>query len=181
MDSPYADRIAGSWRSWASRLTTGRAGEWIFSGRPRNWWQRAFCPMGGSFAWFPRRWRARESMRTAAAADQVTLLLISGFRSVAYQRQIIDRKRARGDLLEAILRVNAAPGYSEHHTGRAVDIGTPDSRPLEEEFENTKAFRWLAQEAGRFGFRLSYPRNNPQGIVYEPWHWLHVDSAGGPP
>lgn len=117
---------------------------------------------------------AWESMRRAAAAEQVTLLLISGFRSVDYQRQIIERKRARGDTLESILRVNAAPGFSEHHTGRAVDIGTPGSKPLEEEFETTEAFRWLLREAAGFGFHLTYPRNNPQGIVYEPWHWLHV-------
>lgn len=116
---------------------------------------------------------AWNAMTQAAAAAGVTLILISGFRSVDYQRQIIERKRARGDTLEQILRVNAAPGYSEHHTGRAVDIGTPGSAPLEEEFENTDAFRWLQEHAGAFGFVLSYPRHNPHQIIYEPWHWLH--------
>ncbi len=109
----------------------------------------------------------------AAVRDSVTLLLISGFRSVAHQRQIVERKLAEGKSLAEILRVNAAPGYSEHHTGCAVDIGTPGCPPLSEEFERTAAFVWLTQRAGGFGFRLSYPRDNPHGVIYEPWHWFH--------
>ncbi|HAB17006.1 MAG TPA: M15 family metallopeptidase [Verrucomicrobiota bacterium] len=116
---------------------------------------------------------AWSAMVTAAAADQVTLLLLSGFRSVDYQRQIIERKLSEGQTLEQVLRVNAAPGYSEHHTGRAVDIGTPGCQALVEEFEQTAAFAWLARRAAEFGFLLSYPRNNPHGIIYEPWHWFH--------
>lgn len=123
----------------------------------------------------PETAAAWRNMVSAAAADGVTLLLISGFRSVDYQAQILERKRASGQSMDEILRVNAAPGFSEHHTGRAVDIGTPGSKPLEETFETTAAFQWLAREAGRFGFFLSYPRNNPLGIIYEPWHWLHRD------
>lgn len=115
-------------------------------------------------------WRA---MVVAAGAEGITLLLISGFRSVQRQQEILERKRAAGEAIESILRVNAAPGYSEHHTGRAVDIGTPGCPPLEERFEETPAYGWLSRNAGLFGFSLSYPRGNPNGIVYEPWHWLH--------
>jgi D-alanyl-D-alanine carboxypeptidase len=111
----------------------------------------------------------------AAARNQITLLLISGFRSVAHQRGIIERKRAAGQSLTEILRVNAAPGFSEHHTGRAVDIGTPGCPPLAEEFEQTAAFQWLRCAAGRHGFRLSYPRDNPHGVIYEPWHWFRAE------
>lgn len=121
----------------------------------------------------PQVAQAWRSMVSAAATDGVTLLLISGFRSVQRQHEIVEGKRARGDSIEAILRVNAAPGFSEHHTGRAVDIGTPGCPPLEERFEETSAFAWLARNAGRFGFSLSYPRDNPYGIIYEPWHWFH--------
>ncbi|MCW5557878.1 MAG: D-alanyl-D-alanine carboxypeptidase family protein [Verrucomicrobiae bacterium] len=120
----------------------------------------------------PEAAAAWEAMRSAAAGEGITLLLISGYRSVAYQREILERKQARGEAMDAILRVNAAPGYSEHHTGRAVDIGTPGCPPLQEAFEQTDAFRWLRREAGRFGFHLSFPRDNPHGIIFEPWHWL---------
>jgi D-alanyl-D-alanine carboxypeptidase len=110
-------------------------------------------------------------MRSAARADDVTLEAISGYRSHEYQLGIFRRKLARGLALEQILAVNAAPGYSEHHSGEAIDIGTPGEPPAEESFETTPAFAWLQRRAVGFGFRMSYPRDNPHGIVYEPWHW----------
>ncbi len=115
--------------------------------------------------------RGWQRMRRQAAADGIALDAISGYRSHAYQLGIFERKRARGLQVEDILKVNAAPGYSEHHSGFALDIGTPGEPPAEESFEHTAAFAWLQQHAGRFGFQLSYPRDNPHGIVYEPWHW----------
>jgi D-alanyl-D-alanine carboxypeptidase len=114
------------------------------------------------------QWKA---MVEAAAGDGVILLIVSGFRSYEYQAALIRKKINAGQSITDILQVNAAPGHSEHHTGLAVDIATPGSRPLTEEFENSEAFRWLGANAGRFGFSMSYPRDNPWGIVYEPWHW----------
>lgn len=121
-----------------------------------------------------RAWRA---MKAAAHADAVELLLVSGFRSVQYQVELFRRKLASGHDIAAILKVNAAPGYSEHHTGEAVDIATPGSRPLTEEFEATAAFRWLQQHAVRYGFALPYRRDNVYGIAYEPWHWSRLTSS----
>ncbi|HNP64882.1 MAG TPA: D-alanyl-D-alanine carboxypeptidase family protein [Woeseiaceae bacterium] len=113
-------------------------------------------------------WR---EMQGAAAADGVVLVLVSGYRSFEYQAGLIRKKIESGQSLGEILAVNAAPGFSEHHTGRAIDIATPASEPLTEEFEETAAFTWLSQNASRFGFSMTYPRNNPQGFIYEPWHW----------
>jgi len=115
-------------------------------------------------------WRA---LQAAAATEGVRLEAISGYRSHAYQLGIFERKRARGQSVAQILTVNAAPGYSEHHGGDALDIGTPGQPPAEESFEHTEAFAWLTAHAGRFGFHMSYPRDNPHGIVYEPWHWRY--------
>jgi len=107
------------------------------------------------------------------AADKIgiQLLIVSGFRSVDYQAGLIRKKIESGQSIDEILRVNAAPGHSEHHTGRAVDIATPGSRPLTEEFEATSAFHWLESRAIEFGFSMTYPRDNPWGIAFEPWHW----------
>lgn len=115
-----------------------------------------------------RGWR---HLRDGAARDGIVLEAISGYRSHAYQLGIFERKLERGQTVEQILAVNAAPGYSEHHSGRALDIGTPGEPPAEESFERTDAFEWLTANAGSYGFHLSYPRDNPHGIVYEPWHW----------
>lgn len=115
--------------------------------------------------------RAWRRMQAAARDAGVALEAISGYRSHAYQLGIFERKLARGLTVEQILAVNAAPGYSEHHGGRAIDIGCPGEPPAEESFEATPAFAWLREHAGGFGFAMSYPRDNPHGIVYEPWHW----------
>ncbi len=118
---------------------------------------------GASQAW--------RGMHAAAARDGIALELISGFRSVERQREIFAAHLAHGRSKQDLLRWVAPPGYSEHHTGQAADIGTPGSPPLEEDFEKTRAFAWLTAHAPSFGFSLSYPRDNTCGLGYEPWHW----------
>lgn len=119
----------------------------------------------------PRAATAWKRMVAAAAVDGVTLLPISGHRSVARQARLIRRKLAAGQNIADILRLVAAPGCSEHHTGRAIDVGSPEDCALDEDFAKTAEFRWLNKHAARFGFHLSYPRKNAHGIGYEPWHW----------
>ena len=99
-------------------------------------------------------------MRDAAFSEGIVLLAYSGFRSVERQAMIIQNKISKGQSLDSILRLVAAPGFSEHHTGRAVDIGTTFEPPLEEGFAQTSAYLWLTQHAKSFGFRLSFPRGN---------------------
>ena len=121
---------------------------------------------------------AWQSLRAAAAQAGIILVPISGFRSIARQAEIIRGKLHTGQPLEAILRFVAAPGFSEHHTGRAIDIGSPEHLELDEDFVHTAAYRWLEAHAGNFGFRLSYPRDNHNGIGFEPWHWCwHEDPS----
>ena len=116
-------------------------------------------------------------MKRDAAGRGVPMFLVSAFRSPRRQHDLIARKLAAGQALERILAVNAAPGYSEHHTGRALDIGAPACEVLTEAFENTSAFHWLTDNAARYGFNMSYPRGNELGIAYEPWHWCHREES----
>lgn len=126
----------------------------------------------GRLQWLqPRAARALSRMRVAAANAGVALQLVSAFRSIEYQLGIVERKLSRGQTIDEILQVSAAPGYSEHHSGRCVDFTTPGCVPLEEAFEHTPAFDWLRRHAGKYDFALSYPRGNRHGIAYEPWHW----------
>jgi D-alanyl-D-alanine carboxypeptidase len=114
---------------------------------------------------------AWEIMRSAAQSDRIELIPISAFRSIERQREIIAGKLSAGKTIAEILRYVAPPGFSEHHTGRAIDIGTHGHLDLEEDFATTPAFQWLATRAAGFGFSLSYPPGGAQGIAYEPWHW----------
>lgn len=119
--------------------------------------------------------RAWLHLRDTALRDDVVLEAISGYRSHDYQLGIFERKLDRGLSIEDILAVNAAPGFSEHHGGLALDIGAPEEPPAEESFEQTAAFAWLQANAGDHGFAMSYPRDNLHGIVYEPWHWCYTN------
>ena len=119
----------------------------------------------------PPTFEAWCAMKTAAKSDSLELSLVSAHRSIEYQCELIHRKLGKGRLIDDILMVNAIPGYSEHHTGRALDLHAGDGKPLESEFENHPAFAWLCGNAAEFNFHLSYPRDNPSGIDYEPWHW----------
>ncbi len=115
---------------------------------------------------------AKWQQMVAAGVDSgVQLLIVSGFRGYEYQAELIGKKIAAGQAIEEILKVSAAPGYSQHHTGTAVDIATPGSRPLTEEFETSDAFKWLTRYAAEYGFSMTYPRDNPHGFIFEPWHW----------
>ncbi len=68
---------------------------------------------------------------------------------------------------------SADQGYSEHQLGTAVDLISSESPALTIAFENTKAYDWLQENAWRYGFVLSYPKNNKY-YQYEPWHWRFV-------
>lgn len=133
---------------------------------------------GRQFLLVPEAARAWWALKQAAHEDGVIVEIVSAFRGIERQVEIIRAKLARGMPVEQILTLSAPPGYSEHHTGRAIDINTPGCEATEEPFEHTDAFRWLTDHAGRFGFTLSYPRGNELGFIYEPWHWCYQPSIG---
>ncbi len=118
-----------------------------------------------------------EEMTQAAAEDGVTLVPISGFRTEAEQNELFFGVKAeRGQQTATRAALSAPPGYSEHHTGYAVDLGDGDrsDADLEFTFEETKAFKWLKDHAAHYSFEMSFPKNNPMGVSYEPWHWRFV-------
>ncbi|MCS7292747.1 MAG: D-alanyl-D-alanine carboxypeptidase family protein [Gloeomargarita sp. SKYBB_i_bin120] len=117
----------------------------------------------------------------AARDEGLWIIPISGFRTVDYQAQLFNRQVQKQGSEAAAARISAPPGYSEHHTGLAIDLGDgfaagegiPD---ITERFGQTRAYQWLQKNAKDYGFELSFPPNNPQGVMYEPWHWRYVGS-----
>tara|TARA_Y100000996_G_scaffold17971_1_gene13372 strand:+ start:2992 stop:3567 length:576 start_codon:yes stop_codon:yes gene_type:complete len=112
-------------------------------------------------------------MEKHAAKDSIKFRVASAFRTVERQSKIINRKLKKGIPIESILKENTLPGFSEHHSGKAIDFLSDNSYLLSVEFEKTKTFKWLTQNADKYGFYLSYPKNNKDGIMYEPWHWMY--------
>ena len=118
------------------------------------------------------------NMREEAKKDGIYLVFLSGYRSVNLQNDIFySLKSIRNQEASERARVSAPPGYSEHSTGFAIDIGDATQREtdFESEFENTDAFRWLKKNAAKFHFKLSFNKDNKY-IDYEPWHWRYEGS-----
>ena len=123
---------------------------------------------------------ALNRMQADAAADGIDLRVLSAYRSIYLQKQIFfDVKSERNQSALERAQVSAPPGFSEHSTGYAVDLGdgrAPDTN-LSASFETTPAFAWLQANANRYHFTLSFPAGNAQGVSYEPWHWRFEGSA----
>lgn len=139
----------------------------------------------------PAAAQALARMMAAAAADGCPLYLVSGYRSVTYQKGLYERKvraylekglAAEEAKAEAAKWV-APPGASEHALGLAADIVSGDwytaHSDLTAEFETTAAFAWLCKNAAAYGFILRYPagKEDITGVHYEPWHWRYVGDA----
>ncbi|MCE2459877.1 MAG: D-alanyl-D-alanine carboxypeptidase family protein [Pseudomonadales bacterium] len=126
--------------------------------------------------------RAFRAMQQAARQAGVELVPISGFRTKSYQNGLFSRAIRKYGAEESAARWVAPPGYSEHHSGLALDIGALESpgTDVETTFEDTAAFAWLQDNAHRFDFEISFPRDNPQGVSYEPWHWRYTGLADSP-
>ena len=115
-----------------------------------------------------------KEMQFMAAQRGISLQLLSGFRSIDLQREIFyENKSIRNQTAVERSMDSAPPGYSEHSTGYAIDVGDgnfPETH-FEVEFEQTPAFKWMKRFAPKYHFVLSFPPNNKQGVTYEPWHW----------
>jgi len=122
-----------------------------------------------------KMYRSLLNMRDDAKKDGVYLVFLSGFRSIELQNEIFySLKSIRGQIAMERARVSAPPGYSEHSTGFAIDIGDALNREtdFEVEFESTSAFRWLKKNAAKYHFKLSFDKEQ-KAVDYEPWHWRY--------
>ena len=131
---------------------------------------------------------ALEEMLADAEAAGNKLYLVSGYRSVARQKALFERKVAsfvEEGLPREQAEKNAAqwvarPGTSEHNLGLAADIVSADwysnHSDLTADFEQTPQFAWLKAHCAEYGFILRYPQGKESitGVTYEPWHYRYV-------
>ncbi len=112
------------------------------------------------------------------------LIFVSGYRSVSYQKGLVDRnvKSLMADgmsedaAIASTYKVIAVPGTSEHNLGLAADIAIPGHTDLTERFASTSAYTWLKENCYKYGFIERFPKNKEEitGIIYEPWHYRYV-------
>lgn len=112
------------------------------------------------------------TMINAASSMSVKLYVLSAYRSFAEQRAL------KGDYAMTYgagtaNSFSADQGYSEHQLGTAVDMITPGLGGVPDGFDGKPAYQWMLQNAYKYGFVLSYPKDNGY-YVFEPWHWRFV-------
>ena len=110
-------------------------------------------------------------MFESASSSGVSMEIISAYRSFGTQSSLkLSYKITYGS---GANKFSADQGYSEHQLGTAVDITTPDTGESFLKFEKTTAYKWLTENAYKYGFILSYPKQNTY-YQFEPWHWRFV-------
>lgn len=127
----------------------------------------------------PEAGKALMKLIYAARDEGVWIIPVSGFRTIEQQQKLFQAQIKRCGSARAAAKVSAPGGYSEHHTGFAVDLtdGRFPKQDVTYQFENTGAYRWLKNNAKEFGFEMSFTPNNSQGVSFEPWHWRYVGST----
>lgn len=116
-----------------------------------------------------------KQMINDAKKEGLKLYVISSFREYSTQKYLFNKyKNNHG--IDYALKYSAKPGHSEHELGLAVDLNT-----TQEKFKKTKEYKWLKDNAYKYGFIERYPEKKEfiTGFAYEPWHYryLGVDIA----
>ena len=113
------------------------------------------------------------NMQKEAQKQKLNIIAISGYRSYEYQNTLYNSYVSK-DSKEKADTYSARAGHSEHQTGLAVDVSAGNSPYTE--FENSKEFEWLKENAHKYGFILRYPKNKEYitGYIYEAWHYRYV-------
>jgi len=135
--------------------------------------------------------QAMNRLLADARKANVPCFLVSGYRSVDYQRELfrrkvqsyLDRGFAPAEAEQQAAGWVARPGTSEHALGLAADLVSNDwyltHSDLTEDFDTTEQFRWLCEHGADYGFILRYPKEKEDitGVHYEPWHWRWVGNT----
>lgn len=120
---------------------------------------------------------AYETMRVDAEAEDLNFVVTSDYRSYQSQEEIYNDNLAIYGTVEETDRWVARPGFSEHQTGLAIDVGSYESWELQEiPFGYTPESEWVAENAHNYGFIVRYPEGfeDITGMAYEPWHLRYV-------
>lgn len=113
-----------------------------------------------------------EKMWEEAQKAKINLSIKSGFRSYKYQQKLL-KEYLQKDNIQNIQTYLAMPGFSEHQTGLAIDLVDCHSKQIR---KHQKEYKWLHNNAYKYGFILRYPKGKEKitGYKYEPWHFRFV-------
>ncbi len=116
-------------------------------------------------------WSRLKRLIDGAASDGVEIKVVSAYRDFSTQTSL--KSQYRVTYGSGANQFSADQGYSEHQLGTTVDLSSPENSNLLDNFQSTKAYKWLLDNAHKYGFIISYPENN-EYYQFEPWHWRFV-------
>ena len=117
---------------------------------------------------------AFKNMWSAAMDNNIQFIINSSYRDFNSQKEIYeDYKSWYGE--DKADSQAARPGYSEHQTGYAIDLFAKDNQ-LSDTFEESEGYKWLQNNAYKYGFIERYPKDKQYltGYAFESWHWRYV-------
>ncbi len=114
-------------------------------------------------------------------ASGIDLSIVSGYRS--YQTQVSTYNywlTKNSNNIEYVDTFSARPGHSQHQLGTVIDFSSNEiGDVLGDSFANTNAYKWLTENAYRYGFVISYPKGYESitGYKYESWHYRYIGKS----
>ena len=116
---------------------------------------------------------AFEELSEDALKEDMNIIAMSSYRSYEYQVNLYNNY-VKKDGKEAADTYSARPGFSEHQTGLAIDVY--NKKEPYTNFEQTEEFKWMQDNAYKYGFILRFPKEkeNETGYQYESWHYRYV-------
>ena len=116
-------------------------------------------------------WQQLKRLIDRAERDDVVIKVVSAYRDFGTQTSL--KSQYKVTYGSGANQFSADQGYSEHQLGTTIDLSSPENNNALENFQSTKAYQWLLDNAYKYGFVLSYPENNTY-YQFEPWHWRFV-------
>ncbi len=116
-------------------------------------------------------WKHLKDMLDTAQSQNVKIQILSGYRS--FDTQAALKSAYKVTYGSGANKFSADQGYSEHQLGTTLDFTTDKIGSVLTGFDKTEAFKWMVDNAYKYGFVMSYPKNNAY-YIYEPWHWRFV-------
>jgi LAS superfamily LD-carboxypeptidase LdcB len=120
-------------------------------------------------------WPHLKSMMDSAKAEGVEMEILSAYRSFGEQQSLKSSYKVTYGAGTAN-SFSADQGYSEHQLGTTIDFTTQKIGSVLTGFDKTPAYTWLLANAYKFGFEMSYPKENSY-YIFEPWHFRFVGIA----
>ena len=116
------------------------------------------------------------AMARSIEKENMNIRAMSTYRTYDYQDNLYNNYVSRDGVKNADT-YSARPGFSEHHTGLAIDID--NTKTSYTNFSKTNEFKWMQDNAYKYGFILRYPKDKEDitGYMYEPWHYRYVGVA----